>query len=106
MSVHITKMEELITLLNDNENTLIVVNFFASWCGMCKTIAPSLEELASELAELILVLTVDVDQCKDIADEYDIWEIPTFVLVKNNEFVTQISGANYDQLKQVVQKNK
>jgi thioredoxin 1 len=49
---------------------------------------------------------VDVDECEDIAMEYNISSMPTFVFVKNNQTITQFSGANYDKLRQLVLENK
>lgn len=92
--------------LQDAGDQLVVVDFFATWCGPCKMIAPKLEELAKEFAKALLILKVDVDECEDIATEYNISSMPTFIFIKNKNVVTQFSGANYDKLKQLVVEHK
>ncbi|CEH36225.1 thioredoxin [Romboutsia lituseburensis] len=69
---------------NVNEG-LVVVDFFATWCGPCKMLAPVFEELSSEMDGKATFLKVDVDQCGDIAREYSISTIPTMIIFKNGE---------------------
>lgn len=69
---------------NVNEG-LVVVDFFATWCGPCKMLAPVFEELSSEMDGKATFLKVDVDQCGDIAREYSISTIPTMMIFKNGE---------------------
>ncbi|KAF5306564.1 hypothetical protein FQR65_LT07291 [Abscondita terminalis] len=106
MSIPVTSMDDFMTKLKDAGDTLVVVDFYATWCGPCKMISPKLEELAGELGQSVLILKVDVDDCEDIATEYNISSMPTFIFIKNCEVVTQFSGANYDKLKQIVEENK
>ncbi|KAF5290051.1 hypothetical protein FQA39_LY14832 [Lamprigera yunnana] len=106
MSVHISSMDDFNDKLKDAGDTLVVVDFFATWCGPCKMIAPRLEELAAELGQAIIILKVDVDECEEIATQYNISSMPTFIFIKNSKVVTQFSGANYDKLKQLVLENK
>lgn len=86
-------------------DNLVVVDFFATWCGPCKMIAPRLEELSKEM-ENVIFLKVDVDECEDIASEYEISSMPTFVFIKNSKVLETFSGANYDKLKSMIQKHK
>ncbi|KAK4878640.1 hypothetical protein RN001_011146 [Aquatica leii] len=106
MSIHITNMDEFKSKLADAGDTLVVVDFFATWCGPCKMISPKLEELAGELGQAVLILKVDVDECEDIATEYSISSMPTFIFIKNSTTITQFSGANYEKLKQLIHDNK
>lgn len=69
---------------NVNEG-LVVVDFFATWCGPCKMLAPVFEELSLEMDGKATFLKVDVDQCGDIAREYSISTIPTMMIFKNGE---------------------
>ncbi|WP_270942547.1 thioredoxin [Romboutsia lituseburensis] len=69
---------------NVNEG-LVVVDFFATWCGPCKMLAPVFEELSSEMDGKATFLKVDVDECGDIAREYSISTIPTMIIFKNGE---------------------
>lgn len=83
-------------------NLLVVVDFFASWCGPCKIIAPKLEEFAERYADKIVVLKVDVDECEELAVQYNISSMPTFVFIKNGEQVDSFSGANADKLEKSI----
>ncbi|KRT85249.1 Thioredoxin [Oryctes borbonicus] len=101
MAVHIKDRDDFVSKLNDAGDSLVVINFFATWCGPCKMIGPKVEDLAKEFNN-ILLLKVDVDECEDIAVEYNITSMPTFVFVKNQSVVLQFSGANYDKLRQTI----
>ncbi|XP_038886211.1 thioredoxin H-type-like [Benincasa hispida] len=72
---------------------LIVVDFTASWCGPCRTIAPYFSELAKNHPGVIF-LKVDVDELNTVASEWKINAMPTFVFVKGGETVHKIVGAD------------
>uniref|UniRef100_A0A8D9B3L8 Thioredoxin n=1 Tax=Cacopsylla melanoneura TaxID=428564 RepID=A0A8D9B3L8_9HEMI len=101
MAAKVSNMADLKSKFADAGNKLIVIDFYATWCGPCKQIAPKIEELAAEYQDVVF-LKVDVDENEDIAMEYDISSMPTFVFVKNSEKVEQFSGANFDKLKATV----
>ncbi|XP_030376785.1 thioredoxin-2 [Scaptodrosophila lebanonensis] len=83
---------------------LVVVDFFATWCGPCKMIAPKLEEIAQKLAEKIVVLKVDVDECEEIAMEFNVSSMPTFVFLKNSKKIEEFAGANAQRLIDTIEK--
>lgn len=66
---------------------LVVIDFHATWCGPCKVIGPKFEELAA-IHDSVVFVKVDVDECEDIATEYDISSMPTFKFVKNGQVVS------------------
>jgi thioredoxin 1 len=71
-----------------------VLDFYATWCGPCKTIAPIVEELAVEYAEKGLkVGKVDIDVAGDLAAKYDVRGVPTLMFFKGGEKVDQMVGA-------------
>ena len=81
---------------NDNFNTSIesgvcVVDFFATWCGPCKMLAPVFEELSGEMDE-VNFFKVDVDQALDVARRYAITTVPTMIIFKNGKEVQRIVG--------------
>ena len=70
----------------------VLVDFWASWCGPCRVIAPHLEELASERDDLRIV-KLNVDDNPQTAATYNVMSIPTMLLFKNGEVAHQIVGA-------------
>ena len=77
-----------------------IVDFFAPWCGPCKTIAPSFLRLAEQFPE-VSFFKVNVDEADDFATEFSITSLPTFLFFKNGKVVHKIEGAN---LRDVVSK--
>lgn len=71
----------------------VLVDFWAPWCGPCKTIAPVVEELAREYGDKIKVVKVNVDDNKEAAMRYNVRGIPNLILFKNGEAMNQIVGA-------------
>lgn len=84
---------------------LVLVDFYAMWCGPCKMIAPILEELSNEVDNTIV--KVDVDRHPEISQQYNIMSIPTLVLFKNGQEVTRRSGfQTKDMLKAFIKENE
>ncbi len=72
-----------------------LIDFYATWCGPCKTIAPIVEELAEEYqTQGLKVGKVDIDESADIAAQYSITGVPTLVFFKGGEKVDQLVGAH------------
>ncbi len=71
----------------------VLIDFWATWCGPCRMIAPIIEELAVEYEGKIKVCKLDVDNNQKVAMMYGIRSIPTVVIVKNGEEVDRILGA-------------
>jgi thioredoxin 1 len=71
---------------------LVLVDFYATWCGPCKMMTPVLEELAETLKDDVTIAKIDVDQESDLASEYRISSIPTLVLLKNGKPVDSAIG--------------
>ena len=71
----------------------VLVDFWATWCGPCKMIAPVLEEIAKESAGRVKVVKVDVDQNQNLAARFNIQSIPTLLFFSNGNVVAQQVGA-------------
>ncbi|XP_025424479.1 thioredoxin-2 [Sipha flava] len=96
---------DLATKLTDAKDKLVIIDFFAKWCGPCKLMGPFIEELANEYPDVVM-LKVDVDECEEAAIEYNIQSMPTFVFLKAKKEVIRFSGANKDKLKENLLKFK
>lgn len=72
---------------------VMVVDFWATWCGPCRMIAPAIEQIADEYAGKVVVGKVDVDQCFELAAEYGIMSIPNVIIFKDGAVLEQKVGA-------------
>jgi len=71
----------------------VLVDFWATWCGPCRAVAPIVEELASEYSGQLKVVKVDVDESQDVAAKYRIMSIPTIMVFKGGQEVERVVGA-------------
>ncbi|RKT84402.1 thioredoxin 1 [Saccharopolyspora antimicrobica] len=71
----------------------VLVDFWATWCGPCKMVAPVLEEIADEHGDKITIAKLDIDQNPSISRDYQVMSVPTLLLFKDGEPVKQIVGA-------------
>ena len=90
MEVTITK-ENFASLKTGNQP--LVVDFWATWCGPCRMVAPIIDELANQYDGKIVVGKCDVEDNEELAAEYGIRNIPTIIFIKNGEVVDKIVGA-------------
>ena len=70
---------------NEVKDGVVIVDFFADWCGPCKMLAPIFEEVGNEMEGKAKFIKVNVDEARDIADKFRISTIPTMIVLKNGE---------------------
>ncbi|MCI5745635.1 MAG: thioredoxin [Erysipelotrichaceae bacterium] len=86
---HITTKEEFETLISQNNN--VIIDFYATWCGPCKMIAPIMEDVSKEFSD-VKVVKVDVDEASELASMFNITSIPTIIYIKNQKMALRELG--------------
>ncbi|CAH9067876.1 unnamed protein product [Cuscuta europaea] len=86
-------------------NKLMVVDFTASWCGPCKFMEPFIISMASKYTD-VKFIKIDVDKVKEVATEYKVTAMPTFVLIKQGKEVDRLLGANKVELEKKILEHK
>lgn len=76
----------------NNANELVLVDFYATWCGPCKMLAPVVSEIAEEYSDKLRVYKVNIDENQELALKYGIMSIPTLMFFKNGEAVNTVVG--------------
>jgi thioredoxin len=91
--LHYAESDAELQALQSDDSRIVVVDFFAQWCGPCKVIAPEFEKLATEYSQVAFV-KVDVDVNSESAQKYRIRAMPTFIFFRGKKEMKRIQGAN------------
>ena len=90
---------EVIKLNNENfknevteSDKLVLVDFYADWCGPCKMMSPIIDEIAVEMGDKVKVCKLNVDSAQDIAIQYNVMSIPTLIIFKNGQVINTVIG--------------
>lgn len=103
--IEVKSVEEFNKILKDYPDNIIIIDFWAVWCGPCMFFAPIFKKLHKEFQNDFIFLKVNVDENSSVAMKYQITGIPTTLFIKNGDVVNKIVGAmNYDGMKKVLVK--
>lgn len=76
-----------------NDNGIVLVDFWAPWCGPCRMVGPVLEEIAREQSGKVKIAKVNIDEHPDLAETYNVMSIPTMLIFKKGQLVEGFVGA-------------
>ena len=82
-------------------NKLVLVDFYATWCGPCKLVVPLLQQLACDNPHIFFA-RIDIDEVSQIAEKYHVKSLPTIVVIKNGQEVKRASGVSLRQIELMV----
>ncbi|QYT02874.1 hypothetical protein H0G86_009857 [Trichoderma simmonsii] len=102
--VHVTSKAQFDDLLSSSR--IVVADFYADWCAPCKQIAPLYASLAEQISRpnLLTFVKIDNDANQDLAKEYGITALPTFLLFRSGQVIHKVQGANPTELRAVIEK--
>jgi len=106
MVKQVTSLKEFDDELVNAGNKLVVVDFFAQWCGPCKRIAPKLQEWSEEMHDDVVFIKVDVDENIEVGEIHKVSAMPTFMFFKHGlKCSDDFIGASTDKLKEIIKDN-
>lgn len=103
MAMQITDQNAAELLAGDK---LVVIDFWATWCGPCQRLTPIIEQLAEEYKDKAIIGKYNVDEGEDLTSEYGIRNIPVVIMVKGGEVVAKkVGAASKEDLKALIEQN-
>lgn len=90
--------------LISQSNKPVLVDFYATWCGPCRMVSPSIEKLAKDLKGKIITVKIDIDKKQHVAAQYQVQAVPTIMMFHKGNSIMRLQGAlPYDTLKREVE---
>jgi len=90
----------------ETSDKLVLVDFWAEWCGPCRALAPTLERLTEKYGDQVQFAKVNVDELPELADRFSVRSIPTLVLLREGENLERLVGArSYEELAHVLDRH-
>ncbi|KAM7439453.1 hypothetical protein ABFA07_011205 [Porites harrisoni] len=102
--VELETKDDFDAFLKEAGSTLVVVDFYADWCGPCKLIAPKIKGFAEEFSGKVYFAKVNVDENDEVAASQEVSAMPTFKLYKDGAKVDELTGANEAKLRELIEK--
>ena len=103
---HSKSSEEIKQFLSPKDNKLAIAWFSAGWCGPCKAVAKSIENLAESNKDSLVVVKVDIDEAPDVAQAFNVTSVPTFHFLKSGQSLDTVIGASAEKVKALIEKHK
>jgi len=106
MTKYIQTIKDYNSILLNNPKKLIIVDFFATWCGPCKKIAPTIEKLVKMYTKTCIFIKIDIENItlEPIVTAYNVNAFPTFVFIKNSSIIGSMTGADSTKLEFTIKK--
>ncbi|KAK6733419.1 hypothetical protein RB195_017262 [Necator americanus] len=98
-------VDEFDAILKENPDSLVIIDFYATWCGPCKIMGPKFAKLSNEYTSVVFV-KVDVDESEDIVSRFDIKVMPTFVFMRKGAQIDLVEGSVEDDLRKKIEQHK
>ena len=102
MSVCVTNVRDDIFNAIITSNKLVVVDFFATWCGPCRALSPYIDELATNHHNILFV-KANIEETPDMANELDIKSLPCVVIFENGKEINRVVGFNKPKLQAIIE---
>ncbi|THD21643.1 Thiol reductase thioredoxin [Fasciola hepatica] len=97
--------DELQLALKESHKRLVVLDFFAEWCGPCKKAIPEFHKIGEDYPE-VLCCKVNVDEVENAGEEYNITGMPTFIAFRNGQRIDEVVGGHTELVRKMIDKHK
>ncbi|XP_037809479.1 thioredoxin-2-like [Lucilia sericata] len=100
----VVSREHFEELLKSIKDKFIIVEFYAEWCGPCKILAVKFQELAEKYQNKLEVLKINIEDLEELAIEYEVNQMPSYMIMRNGMKLEQFFGSKPEQLNAMVEK--